>query len=104
MTMNTKLNKSDYTLLILFFTVSIGLQIYDYYIEKNDLLEYFVDIPATVITTLLQIAIFMYWLIPEYIVKQKKRWHFVGFGLLSMIILGIIEYVLAGILVNMAMG
>jgi len=92
--MNTKLNKSDYTLLILFFTVSIAIQIYDYYIEKNVLLEYFVDIPATVITTLLQIAIFMYWLIPEYIVKQKKRWHFVGYALLSMIILGLIEYAL----------
>jgi two-component system LytT family sensor kinase len=94
MTMNTKLNKSDYTLLILFFAISIAIQIYDYYTTKNVLLEYLVDIPATVIFTLLQIVIFMYWLIPEYIIKEKKYFHFAVFAVLSMIILGIIEYFL----------
>lgn len=92
MTMNTKFNKSDFILLAIYYGVSIAMQFYDYYIQGNALIEYIVDIPTDLIVSLLQIFIFVFWLVPNYIVKEKKYFHFVFFGLLSMIILGSIDY------------
>lgn len=72
--------------------IVVGIEIYYNYLNQSLFIEYLVDIPTTVLVTLLQIAIFMYWLIPKYIIALKKRYHFMVFALLSMIILGITEY------------
>ncbi|MDT7832608.1 histidine kinase [Flavobacteriaceae bacterium S356] len=90
--MNSKLNKSDILLLAAFFGVSVSLEIYDYYINKYVLLEYLIDIPAEVILSLALIYFFTFWLIPKYIVQKKKYFHFIIYGVLSLLITGAIKY------------
>ncbi len=92
--MNTKLNRSDYAILCIYFGVSVFLQIIDYQEQKNILKEYIFDIPAGVICPLISIFIFMHWLIPNFIVNQKKYIQFAVLGLLTMIVFGIVEYVI----------
>ncbi|WP_299883489.1 sensor histidine kinase [uncultured Lacinutrix sp.] len=92
--MNTKINKSDFIVLAIYYSISVAMQIYDYAINDNDLIEFLVDIPSDLIVSLVQIFLFIFWLIPSYIVKEKKYIHFVVFSLLSMIILGGINYTL----------
>ena len=89
--MKTKFNKSDYLLLSLYFLVSTTMGIYDYYQRDALLREYFVDFPLEIISSIVLIYIFMFWLIPEYFVKKKKYFHFAFFGLLSMLIIGVIN-------------
>ena len=43
--MNTKLNKSDYILILVFAIVSAGLNIIEYNTNNEDLIEYLIDIP-----------------------------------------------------------
>ena len=92
--MNTKLNKTDYLLLGIFYGVTILLQVRDYIKNDNDLIEYLVDIPATIIVSICLIFIFGFWLIPKYIVKNKKYFQFVVYGLFFLFIFGTIEYAL----------
>ncbi len=90
--MNTKLNRSDYIVIAVVYAVTTIFNCIDYYQNGNDLIEYLVDIPASIILSLLIILAFMYWLIPNYIVKEKKYVQFVVFGLVLMCVLGIIDY------------
>ena len=90
--MNLKLNKSDFILLSAFYGVSTSLAIYDYYKSDNVLIEYLVDIPLDLILSLALIYIFTFWLVPRYIVKQRKYVLFVVFGLFSLILAGAIDY------------
>ncbi len=92
--MNTKLNKSDYILLSVFFGVSTLLQIREYVRNENDLIEYLVDIPATIIVSICLVFIFGFWLIPNYIVKKRNYFKFVIYGLLALFIFGFIEFAL----------
>ncbi len=92
--MNTKLNKSDYILLIVYFVVSTAMNAYDYYLEDSNSIEYLVDFFSQIISTFLLIYLFMYWLIPTYIVNKKKYIHFVFLGLLIMFVIGILQYTL----------
>ena len=79
--MNTKLNKSDYILIAIIYTVTIVFNTLDYYREGNLLKEYFIDFSVGVITSLSAVLLFMYWLIPNFLVKQKKYFSFIFFGL-----------------------
>jgi sensor histidine kinase YesM len=87
--MNSKLNKTDYFVLVIFYSVSILLNIIDYRSRDLMLIEYLVDIPTTVITSLIVIIIFMSFLIPEFLL-HKKYLKFIVFSLLILSFWGII--------------
>lgn len=89
--MNTKLNRSDYILLGLVFLISALLNVWDYYLMDNDLVEYLFDIPLTYILCFIVIWIFMYWLIPNYLLKRTRYFQFFLFGMLILIIAGCID-------------
>lgn len=91
--MNSKLNKSDIFLLVVFYTASVSLNIYDYYANGNILLEFLVDIPLEVILSVILVYFFTFWLIPKYIVHQKKYFLFALYGLAILIFMGAIDYV-----------
>jgi hypothetical protein len=90
--MNTKLNKSDYILIVIIYAITIIFSSFDYYKEGNFLKEYFIDFSASIIMSLSVVLLFMYWLIPNFLVKQKKYIHFIFFGLLILFIAGFIDY------------
>lgn len=89
--MNTKLNKSDFIILGIFYIISITLNIFDYLDQDATLLEYLIDIPMFVITSLLGVLIFMYFIIPKYLIQKKNYFLFALFGLLVITSIGIIE-------------
>ncbi|WP_298541722.1 histidine kinase [uncultured Aquimarina sp.] len=91
--MNTKLNKSDYIIVAIVYMVTILFNCIDYYREDNDLIEYLIDIPLAAILSFVIILIFMYWLIPNYVVKEKKYTQFVFFGLVLLCFFGAIDYI-----------
>ncbi len=90
--MNTKLNKSDFILLAIFYIVSTLVNAHDYYNEKNALIEYIVDFPTQIVSSLVLIYIFIAILIPALIVKERKYFLFILFGLISLIAIGMINY------------
>ncbi len=91
--MNTKFNKSDWIIIGIIYTVSTIFNCLGYYKEGNDLIEYFVDFPTSIIASFCVILFFMYWLIPKFLVKEKKYVHFVVFGLLVLCFFGMIDFV-----------
>lgn len=91
--MNTKLNKSDFIILGIFYVISITLNIFDYLDQNATLLEYLIDIPMYVITSLLGVLIFMYSIIPKYLTQKKNYFLFALFGLLVITSIGVIERV-----------
>lgn len=91
--MNTKINRSDYMLLVIYYGVSVLMTIYEYTSQKNDLIEYFLDIPAFIILDIGMIIIFMYWLLPNYIINKKKYLHFTFWAVVTMVLAGFLERV-----------
>jgi len=91
--MNTKLDRTDYIILIIFYTISILLNIFDYQEKNATLIEYLIDIPMFVITSYLGLLVFMYYIVPNYLVKQKKYVLFALMGVLTVALIGIIERV-----------
>ena len=91
--MNTKLDKSDFSILSIYYAISVFLNIFDYYNQNNKLIEYFIDIPMYIITSFTGVLIFMYFIIPEFIIKRKKYLHFAFWGVLTVTAIGIIERV-----------
>lgn len=89
--MITKLNKSDYIILGIFYAISATLNIFDYLEQDATLLEYFIDIPMFVITSLLGVLIFIYFIIPKFLIQKKNYLLFALFGLLVITSIGIIE-------------
>ena len=81
--MKSKLNKSDYIVFVIFYSVSSILNIIDYNNSGNALIEYIVDIPTTIITSFIVILIFMHVLIPKYLIQKK----YVAFILLALVVL-----------------
>jgi sensor histidine kinase YesM len=81
--MNNKLNKSDYIVLLIFYIVSSVLNIVDYNARDNDLIEYLIDIPTTIITSYIVIIIFISILIPKYLIQKK----YTAFILLALVVL-----------------
>ena len=98
--MNTKLNRSDYYLLIIFFGVSAIINIIDYAFSKNKLAEYLIDIPASIILGMLGVIIFMYHLIPEYLIRNRDYTVFVIMAVMTMIVVGGAEWTLGFISVG----
>ncbi|MBW1294711.1 sensor histidine kinase [Aquimarina litoralis] len=91
--MDTRLNRSDYILIAIIYTVSAVFNIIDYYRADSFLIEYLIDIPLSVILSFIIILIFMYWLIPKYFVREKKYVQFVFFGLFILCFFGAIDFV-----------
>lgn len=89
--MNTKLNKSDFIILAIYYFISVVINIVDYYKESQDLIEYLLDIPTFVITSFLGLLLFMYVIIPKFLIKEKNYVKFVFSGLLTIILIGVIE-------------
>ncbi len=90
--MNTKLNKSDWILIVIVYSLTIIVNSLDYYKEGNLLKEYFVDFSVATITSLCVVLLFMYWLIPTFLVKQEKYFHLIFFGLIILFTAGVIDY------------
>lgn len=89
--MNTKLNRSDYILLGVYYGIAVILNIIDYKSRGLKLIEYVVDIPSSVIVSFTIIMIFMYVLIPKFLIEEKKYVHFVVLAFLTLTILGTID-------------
>ena len=51
--MNTRLDKTDYIILLIFYVISATLNTFDYLDQETKLLEYFTDIPMFLITSYL---------------------------------------------------
>ncbi|WP_298510880.1 sensor histidine kinase [uncultured Kordia sp.] len=92
--MDTKLNRSDFMLFVIFYGVSVLMAVYEYIQNDNALIEYFLDIPTFIILDVGMILIFMYWLLPDYIINKKKYVHFTFWAVLFMIIAGFLENVI----------
>lgn len=90
--MNTKLYKEDYLLLAIYFFISLSLSATEYYEREAFLKEYLFDFPVEILNVVLNIYIFLNWIIPNFVIKQRRYLHFAFWGLLSMIVLGSIEY------------
>lgn len=90
--MNTKLNKSDYILLFIYFAISVGMNAYGYYTRNAFTLEYLIDFPLEIGIIFLLMYLFMTWLIPSYFIKEKKYFLFAFWGLFVLFILGAIDY------------
>ncbi len=90
--MNTKLNRSDWIVILIVYVVTIVINSMDYYREGNMIKEYFIDFSSGIILSLVVVLFFMYWLIPNYLVKKKAYFLFAFLGLLSLFISGIIDY------------
>lgn len=91
--MNTKLNKSDYIILGIFYLISATLNFFDYQDQNAKLIEYLVDIPMYIITSYLGVLAFMYFIIPKFLLENKKYIYFAFFGLLTVLLIGITERV-----------
>lgn len=91
--MNTKLNKSDYVILGIFYLISAMLNVFDYLDQNATLIEYLIDIPMYVITSCLGVLIYMYFIIPRFLIQKKNYILFAVFGLLVITSIGVIERV-----------
>jgi len=92
--MDTRLNRSDFILFVIYYGVSVFMTIYQYINEESALIEYFLDIPTFIILDVGMILIFMYWLLPDYIINKKKYLHFTFWAVLLMIITGFLENII----------
>lgn len=90
--MKTKLDKSDWTVVVIIYVINIIINSIDYYKEGNLLKEYFVDFSAGIITSLSAVLLFMNWVIPKFLVKQKNYVYFIISGLLILFLTGVIDY------------
>jgi two-component system LytT family sensor kinase len=91
--MHTKLNKTDYLLLGLFYSITSLIQIRDYVLSENTLLEYVIDIPVSVIVSLCLVFIFGFWLIPKYAISSKRYLLFTFIGIFFLCFFGGIEFI-----------
>ncbi|CAL2077511.1 sensor histidine kinase [Tenacibaculum sp. 190524A02b] len=89
--MDTKFSKTDYIILAIFYTVSVIINILDYYEDNEDLIEYLIDIPMFVSTSFIGVIVFMHFIIPSFLIKQKKYIPFTLWSLLTIVTIGIIE-------------
>lgn len=89
--MNTKLNKSDFIILGIYFIVSFIIQGKDYYDRDAFLKEYFLDFPSELIAVCSIIFLFIFWLTPQF-VERKKYFLFTFIGILILIAITGIQY------------
>lgn len=91
--MSTKFNKSDFIILGIFYLISATLNVFDYLDQDAKLIEYLVDIPVYILTSLFGVIVFMYFIIPKYLIERKKYIHFAIIGLITILSIGVIERV-----------
>lgn len=91
--MNTKLNKSDYIIFGIFYLISATLNIFDYLDQDATLREYLIDIPMFIITSYLGVLVFMYFIIPKFLIQKRNYFKFAIYGVLTVALIGIIERV-----------
>ena len=89
--MNTKLNKSDYIIFGIFYLISAILNIFDYIDQDATLKEYLIDIPMFIVTSFLGVLVFIYFIIPKFLIQKKNYFLFALFGLVVITLIGIIE-------------
>ena len=90
--MNTKINKSDLVLLGIFFLFSFYMQGTEYYNRGAFLKEYIFDFPSELIAVLGIMYCFIFWIIPNYLIKERKYFNFTFFSLLVLIVFGLFDY------------
>lgn len=110
---NTKLNKSDYLMLALYFVFYVLAESYDHTVNFNQidytfinpdgssysqintspsLAGYLIGIPISFISTLSIVFIFFRWLIPQHLIKTKNYVVFAALGILALAIFGILRF------------
>lgn len=89
--MNTKLVRTDYIILAIFYGISSVLNVFDYLDQDSKLIEYLIDIPNFAITSFLGVLVFMYFIIPRFLIQKKRYFHFAFWGLLVICAIGVIE-------------
>lgn len=109
----TKLNRSDYLVLTVYFVVFILAESYDhtFYFNKINytfikpdgssysqvntspsLLGYLIGVPASFFTTLSIVLTFYLWLIPKYLIEVRKYFLFALLGILVLAAFGILRF------------
>ena len=109
---NTKLNKTDYLLLAIYFVFFLLSETYDHTYHYNQvdykfvradgstynqintspsLKGYFIGIPVSLLTTISIVLLFFLWLIPRYLVYSRKYLSFVSLGILVLVVFGILR-------------
>ena len=81
--MNTKLNKSDWLILIIIFGLTIILNCVDYYRSNNALVEYVIDLPTSVFFSIFLILAIIK-LVPKFLIENKK---YILFFIISVLLL-----------------
>tara|TARA_R110000744_G_scaffold39146_5_gene89150 strand:- start:781 stop:1788 length:1008 start_codon:yes stop_codon:yes gene_type:complete len=89
--MNTKLTKSDFILLGIIIGVTSLFNVWQYYVYGNDLLEYIVDIPTYIIMACIAIGLFMYWLLPNFLLKKTNYFLLISLAIIILTVTGFIE-------------
>ncbi|MEP2280273.1 histidine kinase [Maribacter sp.] len=89
--MNTKLNKSDFILLGIIIGVTSLFNVWQYYVYGNDLLEYIVDIPTYILMAIIAIGLFMYWLLPNFLLKKTNYFLLIILAIFILTATGFIE-------------
>ncbi|WP_298492756.1 histidine kinase [uncultured Algibacter sp.] len=89
--MNTKLNISDFIILGIYFCISFIIQGIDYYDRGALLREYFFDFTIELICVCSLILLFIYWLIPKFVMEKKYVLFFV-LAILLMVSISAVDY------------
>jgi sensor histidine kinase YesM len=86
--MNTKLNTSDWILLAIIFGATVILNSIDYYKEGNELIEYLVDFPTTILLSIVMILIFIRYVVPKLLIEKKAYISFIAVSVLTLTFFG----------------
>ncbi|TYA74215.1 sensor histidine kinase [Seonamhaeicola marinus] len=97
--MTTKLNKSDLLILGIFYVISSILNVFDYYDQDETLIEYLIDIPMFSIASFIGLLVFMYYIIPRFLIERKNYVKFTLYAVLVVLLIGVTERV-TGFLTN----
>ena len=89
--MNTKLDKSDWILLALLYGATTILNGIDYYRSENKLIEYIIDLPLDTVSSIILILIFLYFIIPRYLINTKKYTTFFFVSLVVLTTIGCLD-------------
>ncbi|WP_405562973.1 sensor histidine kinase [Polaribacter sp. Asnod6-C07] len=89
--MNTKLNKSDWTILSIIFILNTLFGCIDYYKEGNKLIEYLVDFPSSILFTIVIILVFIQRIVPAFLVHKKAYFLFAISSLVLLTFFGTID-------------
>lgn len=81
--MNTKLNKSDWIILVIIFGLTFILNCVDYYRSNNVLVEYVIDLPTSIFFSIFLILAFLK-LVPKFLIENKR---YLSFFIISILLL-----------------